>query len=272
MMNTKQVALGVLVFAISVLFVFAVLFGLYKALSGTQEEPHSSPLLHSIRLDFDPCTETALDSSVCFTLVIFSHTKNENLRGQLAYMYANDTIKREYCFKPMVVVFDGRPNNSFITIKIKNEISRPTVLIEKVTPAFLALLRKRNHLYVFVLDSFAPHPRQLSQVVSGQSQIWNCTLRYCSVFERLFSPTACGSHCITTLGSALTGCTLSSIVNDRQAEFFEGWSFSQEVQAALFAALPEGSSVYEFHREHSRGIMVRRMVRHHRISLSYRPG
>lgn len=114
------------------------------------------------------------------------------------------------------------------------------------------------------------HPSPLIglQVVSGQSQIWNCTLRYCSVFERLFSPTACGSHCITTLGSALTGdryfhksviqldgpifffhfhksyiaqkhdeepfvitgCTLSSIVNDRQAEFFEGWSFSQEVQ------------------------------------------
>lgn len=140
---------------------------------------------------------------------------------------------------------------SFITSKIQSEFGRPAVLFERLSPAFLTLLRKRNHPYVFVLDSFAPHPRQLrqarhshsyqtnisykypllnnpalnhhscqwyhfcslwKQIVSDQGQTWNCTLRYCSVFERLFSPTACGSTCTLSLSPALTGGDLHILI------------------------------------------------------------
>lgn len=114
-------------------------------------------------MGFDPCAETPLDKASCFTLVIFSHTNNEGLRDLLAFTYANDTVKRDFCFEPMVVVFNGHTND-FITSRIENEFGQPTVIFEKVSAGFLALLRKRDHPYVFVLDSFAPHPRQLRQV------------------------------------------------------------------------------------------------------------
>lgn len=99
------------------------------------------------------------------------------------------------------------------------------------------------------------------------------------------------------------------MVKDQRAEYFERWSLSDEVQVrehcrhlflklhnyddyyymqlhqhcevlqqrlypaqvAVFAALLEGSSLYEVHRDRSNLIHVQRIVRHHRISLPYRP-